>query len=255
MFQNLDSGELSVLIDLNQGARIASLQWRDLEFSVPFRGGLFNWGWYSMAPWAGRIRNGLIKDSSGKELQLPTVFDPPNALHGFGVIESWEDLGGGRSRLRLPEPYLGAIVEQNIEVLDNALRWSLEYDAGSCDLPAWIGMHPWFPRDLDRGGSAEIEFHAKKMFAKDDYGLPSGKLIAPSPQPWDDCFTEVEGVPAVVWEDVMRVSIESDAPYWVVYNEDSEGVCIEPQTAPPDAANLGISGEHYLETLFVFDAL
>ena len=53
----------------------------------------------------------------------------------------------------------------------------------------------------------------------------------------------------------MRVSIESDAPYWVVYNEDSEGVCIEPQTAPPDAANLGISGEHYLETLFVFDAL
>ena len=67
MFQNLDSGELSVLIDLNQGARIASLQWRELEFSVPFRGGLFNWGWYSMAPWAGRIRNGLIKDSSGKE--------------------------------------------------------------------------------------------------------------------------------------------------------------------------------------------
>ena len=62
-------------------------------------------------------------------------------------------------------------------------------------------------------------------------------------------------MPAVVWEDVMRVSIESDAPYWVVYNEDSEGVCIEPQTAPPDAANLGISGEHYLETLFVFDAL
>ena len=172
MFQNLDSGELSVLIDLNQGARIASLQWRELEFSVPFRGGLFNWGWYSMAPWAGRIRNGLIKDSSGKVLQLPTVFDPPNALHGFGVFESWEDLGGGRSRLRLPEPYSGAVVEQNIEVLDNALRWSLEYDAGSCELPAWIGMHPWFPRDLDRGGRAEIEFQAKKMFAKDDYGLP-----------------------------------------------------------------------------------
>ena len=37
MFQNLDSGELSVLIDLNQGARIASLQWRELEFSVPFQ--------------------------------------------------------------------------------------------------------------------------------------------------------------------------------------------------------------------------
>jgi aldose 1-epimerase len=37
-----------------------------------------------------------------------------------------------------------------------------------------------------------------------------------------------------------------------VYNEDPDGVCIEPQTAPPDAANLGISGENYIEVLFVF---
>jgi len=28
---------------------------------------------------------------------------------------------------------------------------------------------------------------------------------------------------------------------------------VEPQTAPPDAANLGITGENYLEALFVFD--
>jgi aldose 1-epimerase len=46
--------------------------------------------------------------------------------------------------------------------------------------------------------------------------------------------------------------VESDAPWWVVYTEDTEGVCIEPQTAPPDAANLGITGDHYLEALFTF---
>ena len=46
--------------------------------------------------------------------------------------------------------------------------------------------------------------------------------------------------------------MESDAPYWIVYTEDSDGVCIEPQTAPPDAANLGIDGEHYIEALFTF---
>jgi aldose 1-epimerase len=50
------------------------------------------------------------------------------------------------------------------------------------------------------------------------------------------------------------VSIESDAPWWVVYTEDSEGICVEPQSAPPDAANLGIQGEEYLEALFVFEA-
>jgi aldose 1-epimerase len=48
------------------------------------------------------------------------------------------------------------------------------------------------------------------------------------------------------------LDIESDAPTWIVYTEDTEGVCIEPQTAPPDAANLGIAGDHYLEALFTF---
>jgi aldose 1-epimerase len=39
------------------------------------------------------------------------------------------------------------------------------------------------------------------------------------------------------------------------YSEDPDGVCIEPQTAPPDAQNLGISGENYIEALFVFESL
>jgi aldose 1-epimerase len=155
--------------------------------------------------------------------------------------------------LHLPKPYGGATVEQTIEVLDDAIRWSLEYDPGDCDLPAWMGFHPWFVRDLDRGGSAEIEFSAAKMLQRDSDGLPDGQIVSPTTQPWDDAFTEVRGTPSVVWEDVARISIESDAPWWVVYTEDSDGVCIEPQTAPPDAQNLGITGEHYIEALFVFE--
>ncbi|MTA84661.1 MAG: galactose mutarotase, partial [Actinobacteria bacterium] len=53
--QYLDDGDLSLAIDLDQGARIASLHYRDLEITLPSRGSLVNWGWYSMAPWAGRI--------------------------------------------------------------------------------------------------------------------------------------------------------------------------------------------------------
>jgi aldose 1-epimerase len=115
-----------------------------------------------------------------------------------------------------------------------------------------MGMHPWFARDLDRGGSAEIEFSAEKMLRRNSEGLPTGELITPPAPPWDDAFTQLRGTPAVVWEGVARIDIESDAPWWVVYTEDSDGVCIEPQTAPPDAANLGISGENYIEALFVF---
>ena len=253
MLHTLDGGEISIAIDMDQGARIASLRWRELDFVVPFRGGILTWGWYAMAPWAGRIRDGLITDGNRKTHQLPTAFDPPNAIHGFGLTESWREIGEGRALLELPAPYLGATVEQKIEILDNAMRWSLEYEPGDCDLPAWLGFHPWFPRELERGGSAEIEFNAEKMFVKDKEGLPNGEFTEPGRGPWDDCFTEVRGTPSIAWEDVVQISIESDAPYWVVYNEDSDGVCVEPQTAPPDAANLGITGENYLEALFVFD--
>ena len=87
-----------------------------------------------------------------------------------------------------------------------------------------------------------------------DY-LPTGKLITPTPAPWDDSFTEVRGAPKVIWEDALQIEIESDAPYWVVYDQDPDGVCIEPQSAPPDAANLKISSDTYLEALFVFEEI
>ncbi len=250
--QFIDDAEFQISIDLDQGARISSIIWRDLQFTLPFRGENLTYGWYAMAPWAGRIRDGIIKNPAGKEFQLPTTYDPPHAIHGFAPDSSWQEIGPGRSILHLPAPYNGASVEQRIEVLDDAIRWSLEYEPANCDLPAWMGFHPWFPRDLDRGGSAEVEFSAATMLERGSDGLPTGKQVKPTAQPWDDAFTGVIGTPSVVWADVARISIESDAPWWVVYTEDSEGVCIEPETAPPDAANLGITGENYIEALFVF---
>jgi aldose 1-epimerase len=96
------------------------------------------------------------------------------------------------------------------------------------------------------------------MLQRDKDGLPNGKLITPPKEPWDDAFTSIRGVPAVVWDDVLRIDIESDAPWWVVYTEDSEGICVEPQSAPPDAANLDLipkNEAHYVEALFIFNAL
>ena len=251
----MDGGEISLEIDVDQGARISSLHFRDIECVVPFRGQTLTWGWYAMAPWAGRIRDGLIKDSTGNEFQLPVNLAAPHAIHGFGLTSSWEEIGEGYFALDFPAPYSGARIEQRFEILDNALRWSLEYESGDCDLPFWMGFHPWFPRELNRGGSAEIDFHPGKMLERGPDYLPTGKLITPTSSPWDDAFAEVRGTPTVYWEDVMQIKIESDAPYWVVYDQDSEGVCIEPQSAPPDAGNLGISGDAYLEALFVFDEI
>jgi aldose 1-epimerase len=48
--------------------------------------------------------------------------------------------------------------------------------------------------------------------------------------------------------------MEFDSPYLMIYSQDDEGICFEPVTAPPDAQNLGISGETYLECLIKFDS-
>ena len=250
--QFIDDADFQIRIDDDQGANIASVVWREMEFALPFRGSPLNYGWYGLSPWAGRIRDGLITSPTTGEHQLPTNLMPPHAIHGFGFVSSWQEIGPGRSLLHLPKPYGSATVEQRVEVLDDAIRWSLEYEPNGCDLPAWLGFHPWFARDLERGGSAEIEFDATEMLIRGSDGIPTGKRSAPTPPPWDDAFTGIKGTPAVVWEDVARISIECDAPWWVVYSEDPEGVCIEPQTAPPDAANLGMTGEHYVEALYVF---
>ena len=55
--------------------------------------------------------------------------------------------------------------------------------------------------------------------------------------PWDDCFGGVERSPVLTWPGVLRVELQSACPYWVVFTERAHAVCVEPQTAPPDALN------------------
>ena len=65
----IDGGEISLEIDVDQGGRISSLRFRDIECVLPFRGQVLTWGWYPMAPWAGRIKDGLIKNSIIKKFK------------------------------------------------------------------------------------------------------------------------------------------------------------------------------------------
>ena len=249
---NIDGDQISIAIDLDQGARLASVQWRDMQFAVPFRGQDLTWGWFSMVPFAGRIKNGIIKDLKGNKHQLPNNFDPPHALIGYGAQSSWEDIGGGRQFLELPSPFNGATVTQSYEILDNAIRWSLEYEANGCDLPVTLGFHPWFAREIGKGDSAELLFAANKMFKRGDDHLPTGEVISATQPPWDDTFMEIKGVPEIIWPGAARLTMECDTPYWKVYSQDEDGICIEPVTAPPDAQNLGIQGDSYIECLITF---
>jgi aldose 1-epimerase len=88
LFQ-IDSDQISIAIDLDQGARLASVQSRDMRFVVPFRGQDLTWGWFAMAPFAGRVKNGVVRDLKDNEYKLLTNFDPPHALNDKAALSSW----------------------------------------------------------------------------------------------------------------------------------------------------------------------
>ena len=205
-----------------------------------------------MAPWAGRIKDGLVKDSKGLSHQLPTTFKPPNAIDGFGFFSSWQDIGGGKQLLEFPAPYDGAFVIQHFEILDNALRWSLEYEANNCGLPFSLGFHPLIARDIGKGESAELYFRAKKMMERDQDFQLTGKYLTIPSVPWNDTFVEIIGIPEIVWRGAARLTIESDAPYWNIDTEDEDGISLQPQTILPKNANLPNIDSAYLESLFSF---
>jgi len=256
MKQIITGDEITVEIDLANGARLSSVKWGGYEFSVQQRENVLHWGWYPMIPWAGRVLHGKFRHQDGREEQLPTNVIPPHAIHGLGFLMPWEDCGNGVSRVDFPAPYNGASAELRVSVSGNVLNYELEYFAGDCDLPGWAGIHTWFPREIGGGAqSAEVIFTAEKMLKVDDTLMPNGEFISPiTPQPWDDVFFNPIGTPTTLWKGGAKLEVTSPTPWWVVYTLDSEGVCIEPQTAPPNAQNLGydLGKSNLLQAQFTF---
>ena len=251
----ISNEEIAVEIDLEHGGRISSLKWQGFQFALPRRDDPMSWGWFGMVPWAGRIDRGLINDIDGTQYSLPTHWDPPHAEHGYGFHSAWSATSPKSWELLLPEPYAPAIAHQRIELEGNTLTWSLEYIAHGCTLPAWVGFHPWFPRSIDGKSEIKLLFSAEKMLIRGDDYLPTGEFTEVPDGPWDDAFTDVRAAPIIRWGDIAQIQISSSVPWWVVYTEDPLGICVEPQTAPPDAANLGIIGSHSIEAKFTFTPL
>src|SRR5690606_34548827 len=107
--------------------------------------------------------------------------------------------------------------------------------------PVTIGWHPWFVKPV----TDRLEFEA--MYRRGADGLPTGELVDPTPRPWDDCFVRPRGPLRLHYADpsggadqALVVTIASDCDHWVVYDEPVHATCVEPQSGPPDAANLGL---------------
>lgn len=217
------------------GGRVATLKVGGTDLivgpdpSLPATG----WGSYPMVPWAGRVRRGRFT-FDGVEYQLPINF-APHAIHGTGFEQPWEVVARDARSVAIGCRLgweLGGESEQMIELADDSLTCTLIVRAAGRAMPAAIGWHPWFVKP------EQVDLRFERMYLRDDDYITDGRSVPPTSPPWDDCFSGALASPRL-WIGGVEVSVSSDCDYWVVYDMPSYATCVEPQTALPDAFNLG----------------
>ena len=257
----LTAGSTRLRIDESFGARVASLvvdggDGGPLDLVGRYQDSPHGWGAFPMAPWAGRVR-GAVLTWRGASHQLPAT-KPPHAIHGTVARVPWtvldvdrgaEGTGGSASAvLSAPLgdqwPWPGRAVLR-YALAEGSLSTRLEVHADAGEMPAWCGLHPWHPRVL-RGSRVRIDLGARALLATEDGIAVARELPPPGPDPQDqgldDTLADVAWPVALTWPGVARLEVSADAPWAVVFTQREEAVCVEPQTAPPDAAALGLAG-------------
>jgi aldose 1-epimerase len=233
----LSAPGVEVVVDLALGGRVASFQVDGRELLKTAGDGPIVWGSFPMAPYAGRVRDGRFT-FAGVTHGLPLTM-PPHAIHGTVLDRRWHVVGENTISAELgPDwPFAGGVV-QRFELASDHLAFRLELLADE-PMPASIGWHPWFARQLPGVPAAvELDLDAGAMYVRDAAGIATTRQVSPPPTgPWDDCFTDLRRSPVLRWPGFLELTIDSDCPDWVVYTAPDDTVCVEPQTAPPDSIN------------------
>ncbi len=248
------------MVDAAAGGRLASLVLggRERLIDVPnLRADLpaISWGSFAMIPWVGRIRHGRL-DWAGATFELPRNLGG-HAIHGATFDQAWEviavDERSVELHLRLAGterwPFAADLI-QAIVLTPDAIAFRAEIRAETA-MPVAIGWHPWFRRH--GGEPIEVTVPAELVLETTDDIIPTGALV-PVEGPTDlrravdvmdrrldHAFVGVTGPCRVAWPD-LELSIEADPVGSVVVHTTPTAVCVEPQTAWPDAVRMAAAG-------------
>ncbi|MEU9607928.1 aldose 1-epimerase [Streptomyces sp. NPDC048057] len=232
----LTAGDAQLTIDPRNGCRIAGLTIGGTEV---LRQGE-RYGSFPMVPWCGRVDHGRFRN--GADLHELPINAEPHAIHGTGRDTAWRTRRAGDAEaaftyeLAAPWPSPGRVT-QLFELTETALTLTLGVEAYEDSFPAQAGWHPWFLRTIG-GADVRIGFDAAWQEERGDDHLPTGRRIDPKPGPWDDCFGMPDGVDVTLtWPGQLELKVTSRAEWVVVYDEQAEAVCVEPQSGPPNGLN------------------
>lgn len=257
------------VVDLEHGGRLASLRLppagggEPLELVGRYSDSPHGWGAFPMAPFAGRLKEAGLRWRGGS-WTLPAN-KAPHAIHGTVARVPWQVVDEPQEGLAdavadaASPPAARAVLRADLgehwpwpghavlryTLSPHRLQTTLEVHADQAPMPAWCGIHPWFPRVLG-GQRVRMDVRARAAMVAVD-GIPDGTeepVPAGPPQDadLDTVLDDVDWPITLTWPGVARLSVTADTAWGVVFTQREAAVCAEPQTAPPDAANLDLAG-------------
>lgn len=200
-------------------------------------------GCYPMAPWAGRIRNNHI-DWCGQSLNLTPSYQE-FALHGLlldqpvecayksesgdaASIEFTADISDWFAPLRIVMQW--RLYADRIESTITALTDSIDR------VPVVLGWHPWFVNSLDSSENLVLQVDSAQLAVREGW-YPTGEFrqVLDFDSPFDDCFRIPSQQVNLHWGSKLQLQVKNSHAWFVIYNGAPGFICVEPQTAPPNA--------------------
>jgi galactose mutarotase-like enzyme len=180
----------------------------------------------------------------------------PHSIHGLVFDTEWEVATSVADSISLNRNLddlwpLGGEIHHRIAVTPSGMTFSLEARAGPEGMPWGAGWHPWFERAREDVG---LKVQAEATLVTTDDLIPSGE-VAPVGEERDLRLGPLVGErlldhvyvaarsPAIVrWPDLeLQVGFGPSIETLVVYTPEG-AVCVEPQSAWPNAASLAARG-------------
>jgi len=145
------SDNIRCVVSPHLGGRLSSIVafGRELLITKNNETNLQKWGCYPMAPWAGRVRNGVFTHNA-KQHNLE-INMPPHAIHGTVLDRPWETTATSHSSVTMQIDlgnqwdFSGEVI-QTISVVNNMIDFKLILSTNDATMPGQVGWHPWFAR-------------------------------------------------------------------------------------------------------------
>jgi aldose 1-epimerase len=247
----LEAGDARAAIAVEAGGRLASLVVGGRELLIgpsAASDGPLRWGCYLMAPWPGRLEDGRFQ-WQGRTIQLPRTHGR-HAIHGLVWDMPWtvEHAEAARATLSCalpPEWPMGGIVRQSFTLTETGVTMAASVTAGDA-MPAALGWHPWFDRrgmpvDARVDGDAVLETRGMIPTGRT---LPAHGRLDLGGEPTlgrrrlDHAYIDAASPASIAWPDLRLTLAYEPSPASVVVYTPPNAVCIEPQTAQPNALAL-----------------